>query len=145
MTSIISEYRNRNLLVKWINSHQHHTCVYMGTVLFPFSYIIEQLKAPNSVSQSSQTHVFLFSQGHISWILWGSPFSNTYPMTCARVHLSTYGNIVRVCSPSLFPIFHDIQVVCFPGVQTCGVCHSTISLQDSRLGKLFGGSHVSRE
>jgi hypothetical protein len=34
----------------------------MGTVLFPlFSYIIEQLKAPNSASQSSPTHVFLFS------------------------------------------------------------------------------------
>jgi hypothetical protein len=52
---------NRNLLVKWINSHQHHTCVYMGTVLFPFSYIIEQSKASNSASQSSPTHVFLFS------------------------------------------------------------------------------------
>jgi hypothetical protein len=61
MTSIIPEYPNRNLLVKWINSHQHHTRVYMGTVLFPFSYIIEQLTAPNSVSQSSPTHVFLFS------------------------------------------------------------------------------------
>jgi hypothetical protein len=61
MVSIIPEYRNRNLLVKWINSHQHHTCVYMGTVLFPFSYIIEQSKAPNSVSQSSPTHVFLLS------------------------------------------------------------------------------------
>jgi hypothetical protein len=62
MISIIPEYRNRNLLVKWINSHQHHTRVYMGTVLFPFSYIIEQSrKAPNSVSQSSPTHVLLFS------------------------------------------------------------------------------------
>jgi hypothetical protein len=61
MISIIPEYRNRNLLVKWINSHQHHTRVYMGTVLFPFSYIIEQSKAPNLVSQSSPTHVFLFS------------------------------------------------------------------------------------
>jgi hypothetical protein len=42
MISIIPGYRNRNLLVKWINSHQHHTCVYMGTVLLPFWYIIEQ-------------------------------------------------------------------------------------------------------
>jgi hypothetical protein len=33
----------------------------MGTVLFPFSYIIEQSKAPNVASQSSPTHVFLFS------------------------------------------------------------------------------------
>jgi hypothetical protein len=61
MISIIPEYCNRNLLVKWINSHRHHTCVYMGTILFPFSHIIEQSKAPNSVSQSSPTHVFLFS------------------------------------------------------------------------------------
>jgi hypothetical protein len=62
MISIIPEYRNRNLLVKWINSHQHHSCVYMGTVLlFPFSYIIEQLQAPNSVSQSIPTHVLLLS------------------------------------------------------------------------------------
>jgi hypothetical protein len=38
-----------------------HIAVYMGTVLFPSSYIIEQSKAPNSVSQSSPTHVFLFS------------------------------------------------------------------------------------
>jgi hypothetical protein len=60
MISIIPEYRNRNLLVKWINSHQHHTCVYMGTVLFSFSYIIEQSKAPDSASQSSPTHVLLF-------------------------------------------------------------------------------------
>jgi hypothetical protein len=33
----------------------------MGTVFFPFSYVIEQSKAPNSVSQSSPTHAFLFS------------------------------------------------------------------------------------
>jgi hypothetical protein len=33
----------------------------MGTVLFPLSYIIEQLKGPNSASQSSPTHVFLLS------------------------------------------------------------------------------------
>jgi hypothetical protein len=33
----------------------------METVLFPFSYITEQSKAPNSVSQSSPTHLFLFS------------------------------------------------------------------------------------
>ena len=38
------------------------TCVYMGTVLLPFSYIIEQSKAPNSVSQSSPTHVLLLSR-----------------------------------------------------------------------------------
>jgi hypothetical protein len=61
MISIIPEYCNRNLLVKWINTHQHHTCVYMGTVLFSFSYKIEQSKVPNSVSQSRPTHVFLFS------------------------------------------------------------------------------------
>jgi hypothetical protein len=61
MILTIPEYRNSNLLVKWINSHLHHTCLYMGTVLFPFSYIIEQSKAPNSVSQSSPTHVFLSS------------------------------------------------------------------------------------
>ena len=96
MISIIPEYCNRNLLVKWINSHQHHTCIYMGTVLLPFLYIIEQSKAPNSVSQSSPTHVFpLVLICQTSWISWGSPFSNTYPMTCTRVHLSTYGNIVR--------------------------------------------------
>jgi hypothetical protein len=46
MISIIPGYRNRNLLVKWLNSHQHHTWVYMGTVLLPFSYIIEQSKTP---------------------------------------------------------------------------------------------------
>jgi hypothetical protein len=34
----------------------------MGTVLFPFLYIIEQSKAPNAVSQYSPTHVFLFSR-----------------------------------------------------------------------------------
>jgi hypothetical protein len=68
MISIIPGYRNRNLLVKWLNSHQHHTCVYMGTVLLPFSYIIEQSKPPNSVSQSSPTHVpvFLFSRLNIA-------------------------------------------------------------------------------
>jgi hypothetical protein len=38
MISIIPEYRNRNLLVKWINFHQHHTCVYMGTVLYLWEY-----------------------------------------------------------------------------------------------------------
>ena len=98
MISIIPGYRNRNLLVKWINSHQHHTCVYMGTVLFPFSYIVEQSKAPHSVSQSSSSYVFLFSRvTHREYCEVCHPYSVSQyctQMTCARVHLSTYGNIV---------------------------------------------------
>jgi hypothetical protein len=100
----IPEYPNRNLLVKWINSHQHHTCVYMGTVLFPFLYIIEQSKAPNSMSQSSPTHVVLFSfVAHPEYreVL---HFSNTYPRTCTRVYLSTHGNIVMLCALLLVAI-----------------------------------------
>jgi hypothetical protein len=77
MISIIPGYRNRNLLVKWINSHQHHTWVYMGTVLFPFSRVTHceycEVCHPYSVSQYCTK------------------------MTCARVHLSTYGNIVMPC------------------------------------------------
>jgi hypothetical protein len=54
MITIIPEYRNpnRNLLVKWINSHQHHTCVYMGTVLFPFSYIYTRAVESSKLSES---------------------------------------------------------------------------------------------
>jgi hypothetical protein len=67
----------------------------MGTVFFPFSYLIEQSKAPNSVSQFNPTHVFLFpfvTHGEHREVL--SPLSNTYPTICACVRLSTYGNIV---------------------------------------------------
>jgi hypothetical protein len=34
--------------------------------------------------------------GHTRWVSWGPPFSNTYPMRCARVHLSTFGNVVTL-------------------------------------------------
>ncbi len=102
MISIIPGYRNRNLLVKWINSHRHHTCVYMGTVLFPFSYIVEQSKAPNSVSQSSSSYVFLFSRvTHREYREVRHPYSVSQyctQMTCARVHLSTYGNSMEILS-----------------------------------------------
>ncbi len=98
MISIIPGYRNCNILVKWINSHQHHTCVYMGTVLFPFLYIVEQSKAPHSVSQSSSSYVFLFSRvTHREYREVRHPYSVSQyctQMTCARVHLSTYGNIL---------------------------------------------------
>jgi hypothetical protein len=102
MISIIPGYRNRNLLVKWINSHWHHTCVYMGTVLFPFSYIVEQSKAPHSVSQSSSSYVFLFSRvTHREYREVRHPYSVSQyctQMTCARVHLSTYGNSMEILS-----------------------------------------------
>jgi hypothetical protein len=54
MISTIPEYRN--LIVKWISSHQDHTCVYMETVLFPFLCIVEQSKAPNSFSFVTHHH-----------------------------------------------------------------------------------------
>ncbi len=98
MISIIPGYCDCNLLVKWINSHQHHTCVYMGTVLFPFLYIVEQSKAPHSVSQSSSSYVFLFSRvTHREYREVRHPYSVSQyctQMTCARVPLSMYGNIV---------------------------------------------------
>jgi hypothetical protein len=86
-------------MVKWINSHRHHTCIYMGTGLFPFSSIVEWSKAPNSFNQSSPKHEFLFSL----IISWGSSHVLSFAihcteMTCARVHLSTYGNIVKESS-----------------------------------------------
>ncbi len=103
MISIIPGYRNRNLLVKWINSHRHHTCVYMGTVLFPFSYIVEQSKAPHSVSQSSSSYVFLFSSRvpHHEYREVRQTYSVSQyctQMTCARVRLSTYGNSMEILS-----------------------------------------------
>jgi hypothetical protein len=64
MISIIPEYRNRNILIKWINSHQHHTCIFMGTVLFPFSYKIEQLKLQTQRVVNLAQH--MYSCSHLS-------------------------------------------------------------------------------
>jgi hypothetical protein len=94
MILIIPGYHNSNILVKWLNSHQHLTCVYMGTVLLPFLYIIEQSKTPNSVSQSSPTHVFLLSRLNIVRFSLFQYLPNDM-RACPFIHVWKYCQTVR--------------------------------------------------
>jgi hypothetical protein len=118
MISIIPEYRKRNLFVKWLNSHQHHTCVYMGTVLLPFSYIIEQSKTPNLVSQSSPTHVLLFSRLNIVRFslfqylpndMRACPFIHVWKYCHSPMNRTRYNPFIHFSLPSTNPWCHPAK------------------------------------